>query len=65
MQNLTTNEMKEVLKEAIDVSINLYDQVDSYSMQTSSRVKHLALGQCLRSIVEILENENRTEPEST
>lgn len=55
----TTNEMNEVIKQAIEVSINLYENVDSYKLSSDSRVKHVALGQCLRSIVDILDNENR------
>lgn len=49
--------MIEDIKEAVTVSLNLYNQVDSYRLETDSKVKHLALGQCLRSIIEILEDD--------
>lgn len=55
----TTKEINEVIKEAVEVGINLHKNVDAYKLPSESRLNHDALGQCLRSIVDILENENR------
>jgi hypothetical protein len=50
------NEMK-TLQEATEVSISIYNEIDEYNMPEDNRIKHKALGQVLRSLVEILENE--------
>ena len=60
MQNININEMNKVIREAIEVSLSLYDTVDSYKLPSDSRVKHIALGQCLRSMVELLENDTQS-----
>ena len=52
--------MNKVIREAIEVSLSLYDTVDSYKLPSDSRVKHIALGQCLRSMVELLENDTQS-----
>lgn len=63
MFKLNQSEVNKVIQEAVQVSLSLYDQVDCYKLETDAKVKYLALGQCLRSIVDILENEPRnTDP---
>lgn len=65
MHNLNTNQMNQVIKEAVEVSLSLYDKVDSYKLPSDAQVKHVALGQCLRSLVELLENESRASNPAT
>lgn len=58
MYILNSNEMNKALQEAVEVSINLYNEVDPYKLPSDDKIKHQALGQCLRSLVELLENES-------
>ena len=36
--------MNKVLQEAVEVSINLYNEVDPYKLPSDDKVKHQALG---------------------
>lgn len=58
--NKQHNEMNKI-QEATQVSLSIYNEIDSYQMPEENRVKHKALGQVLRSLVEILENERLTD----
>ena len=49
------------IQEATQVSLSIYNEIDSYKMPEENRVKHKALGQVLRSLLEILENERLTD----
>lgn len=49
------------LKEATSVSMSLYDQIDSYKLPADTKIKIEALGQCLRSIIAILDDERNKE----
>ena len=62
---MNQKEMNQVIKEAIEVSLSLYNKVDSYKLPSDTKVKHIALGQCLRSLVELLENESRASNPTT
>jgi len=55
------NEMTKI-KEAAEVSLSLYNQIDGYKLKEGNHITHQSLGQVLRSLVELLENER---PEST
>jgi hypothetical protein len=59
MPDITNHKMNKAIKEAVEVSVNLYENVDAYKLSSGDKIKHLALGQCLRSMVELLENELR------
>ena len=50
------NEMTKI-KEAAEVSLSIYNTIDCYHMPELNRVAHKSLGQVLRSLVELLENE--------
>ena len=45
------------IKEAAEVSLSIYNTIDCYHMPELNRVAHKSLGQVLRSLVELLENE--------
>ena len=45
------------IKEAAEVSLSIYNSIDSYKLPEGNRVAHKSLGQVLRSLVELLENE--------
>jgi len=51
--------MNEHISEATEITLNLYDSIDSYKFTPEVQVKYKALGQCLRSIMEILQDERR------
>ena len=50
------NEMTKI-KEAAEVSLSIYNSIDSYRLPEVNRVAHKSLGQVLRSLVELLDNE--------
>ena len=50
------NEMTKI-KEAAEVSLSIYNTIDGYRIPEGNRVAHKSLGQVLRSLVELLENE--------
>lgn len=50
------NEMTKI-NEAAEVSLSIYDTIDSYKMPEGNRVAYKSLGQVLRSLVELLDNE--------
>jgi|TARA_B110001452_G_C15175353_1_gene408423 hypothetical protein len=52
------------IKEAAEVSLSIYNSIDSYKLPEGNRVAHKSLGQVLRSLVELLENE-RNKPTDT
>lgn len=55
---LSTNiTMIQTIKEAVSVSISLHEQIDSYKLPADTKIKLEALGQCLRSITTILDDE--------
>jgi len=50
------NEMTKI-KEAAEVSLSLYNQIDGYKLKERNRITHQSLGQVLRSLVALLEDE--------
>ena len=50
------NEMTKI-KEAAEESLSIYNSIDSYRLSEVNRVAHNSLGQVLRSLVALLENE--------
>jgi|DEB0MinimDraft_12_1074336.scaffolds.fasta_scaffold02675_9 hypothetical protein len=50
--------MNHILKDAAEVSLTILNEMDGYRLPQDMRVKHKALDQCLRSMIEILENES-------
>ena len=50
------NEMTKI-KEAAEVSLSLYNQIDGYKLKEGNRITHQSLGQVLRSLVALLEDE--------
>ena len=64
IDNITETRRNEMtnIKEAAEVSLSIYNTIDGYRIPEGNRVAHKSLGQVLRSLVELLENER---PEST
>ena len=50
------NEMTKI-KEAAEVSLSIYNTIDGYRIPEGNRVAHKSLGQVLRSLVALLEDE--------
>jgi len=50
------NEMTKI-KEAAEVSLSIYNTIDSYKLPEGNKLAHKSLGQVLRSLVALLENE--------
>lgn len=63
IHNIT--EMNEVIKQAAMVSLNLHESINGYKFPADIRVKYLALGQCLRSLIDILEDEHKRDQDTT
>ncbi len=49
--------MNEKIKEAAELTINLHQGMDTRGIPKSILIKHNAIGQCLRSMLDILEND--------
>ena len=49
--------MNEKMKEATELTINLHQGMDTRGIPKSILIKHNAIGQCLRSMLDILEND--------
>ena len=49
--------MNETIKEATELTINLHEGIDTRELPRYLVIKHSAIGQCLRSILEMLEND--------
>ena len=45
------------MKEATELTINLHQGMDTRGIPKSILIKHNAIGQCLRSMLDILEND--------
>ena len=50
--------MNDKIKEATELAINLHNDMDTRGIPKSILIKHKAIGQCLRSMLDILENDN-------
>ncbi len=50
--------MNDKIKEATELTINLYNDMDTRGIPKSILIKHNAIGQCLRAMLDILENDN-------
>ena len=46
------------MKEAAELTINLHQGMDTKGIPKSLLIKHNAIGQCLRSMLDILKNDN-------
>jgi len=53
---INRNEMTKT-NEAAEVSLSIYNTIDVYKLKGADRVAYKSLGQVLRSLVELLENE--------
>ena len=51
------NTMNQTIKEAASVSISLHKQIDPYKLPADTKIKLEALGQCLRSLINILDDD--------
>ena len=49
--------MDETIKEATELTINLHESIDNRKLPKDIDIKHNAIGQCLRSILEMLDND--------
>jgi hypothetical protein len=49
--------LDETIKEATELTINLHKDIDPRELPRDIVIKHNAIGQCLRSILEMLEND--------
>ncbi len=49
--------MNQQITTALEVTLNLYDSIDGYKFSDDTKVKYQALGQCLRSLMETLDND--------
>ena len=49
--------MDETIKEATELTINLHESIDNRKLPKDIVIKHNSIGQCLRSILEMLEND--------
>lgn len=56
-KNILTKMTK--IKEAAEVSLNIYNEIDSIRLPKEIRIKHNALGQLLRALLSTVENESR------
>ena len=56
--NYYKTHMNEKMKEAAELTINLHQGMDTRGIPKSILIKHNAIGQCLRSMLDILENDN-------
>lgn len=50
--------MNDKIKEATELTINLHNDMDTRGIPKSILIKHNAIGQCLRTMLDILENDN-------
>lgn len=58
LHNITTKYMNEKMMEATELTINLHQGMDTKGIPKSLLIKHNAIGQCLRSMLDILKNDN-------
>ena len=49
--------MSEYTKQATELSIDLHKSIDTMRLPAETKIKLDALGQCLRSLLETIENE--------
>jgi len=49
--------MNQQITTALEVTLSLYDSIDGYKFSDDTKVKYQALGQCLRSLMETLDND--------
>ena len=61
---MQTNIMN-TLKDATNTTLSIHNQIDTRRLPEEVRVKHNAVGQCLRSLIEILDNEQRAYESTT
>ncbi len=54
--NKYNNAMKK-RQEAVEVALSIHSSIDDYRFPKDIRIQHQSLGQVLRSLLEILENE--------
>jgi hypothetical protein len=52
------------LEDATKTTLSIHNSIDTRGIPKEIRIKHNAVGQCLRSLIEILENE-RNRPTDT
>jgi hypothetical protein len=50
--------MNDKIKEATELAINLHNDMDTRGIPKSILIKHKAIGQCLRAMLDILEDDN-------
>ena len=51
--------MNKNITKATDTTLNLYNSIDDYKFDADVRIKFEALGQCLRSLKEMLHDERQ------
>ncbi len=57
MNQTNPTHMSEYTKQATELSINLHESIDTMRLPAETKIKLDALGQCLRSLLETIENE--------
>lgn len=53
------------LKEATTTTLSIHNAIDTRRLPQEVRIKHDAVGQCLRSLIELLDNELRASEPTT
>jgi hypothetical protein len=64
LQSMQTKNIMDNLKEATTTTLSIHDAIDTRRLPEEIRIKHNAVAQGLRSLIEILDNELR-EPSRT
>lgn len=64
LQSMQNNKLMNNLKDATITTLSIHDAIDTRRLPEEVRIKHNAVAQGLRSLIEILDNELRA-PETT
>ena len=62
MQN---NKLMNTIKDATSTTLSIHEAIDTRRLPEEVRIKHNAVGQCLRSLIELLDNELRASEPTT
>lgn len=65
LQSMQTKNIMDNLKEATTTTLSIHNAIDTRRLPQEVRIKHDAVGQCLRSLIELLDNELRASEPTT
>jgi hypothetical protein len=65
LQSMQTKNIMDNLKEATTTTLSIHNAIDTRRLPQEVRIKHDAVGQCLRSLIELLDNELRASESTT